>query len=310
LLLLDHNNYMKPYLILSSLGSLAFLFVLPLVTKPTLAYYSNMPASVVVGQSNFTENSTGVSSITFGNATIRGLFVDPKGRLIATDGGNAGNNRVLIWNRLPTTNGQAADLVLGQPNFTSNTANNGGRSAQTLSTPGGVFSDGDKLYVVDGGNGRVLIWNTFPTVNQQPADLVVGQADMTTVSSTCDASHLIPSTNGNFVGVFVRDGKLFVADNAGRRVLIWNSIPTTNGVAADVVVGQANMTTCSAQTTSATSLGNPRGVNVDSHGRLFVVDGLGANRVLMWNTVPTSNNAPSDVVIGQPDFVSTSTPLT
>ena len=29
------------------------------------------------------------------------------------------NNRVLIWNSIPTTNGANADLVLGQDNFTT-----------------------------------------------------------------------------------------------------------------------------------------------------------------------------------------------
>jgi hypothetical protein len=33
--------------------------------------------------------------------------------------GDAGNNRVLVYNTIPTTNGSFADMVIGQPNFTT-----------------------------------------------------------------------------------------------------------------------------------------------------------------------------------------------
>jgi len=39
-------------------------------------------------------------------------------------------------------------------------------------------------------------------------------------------------------GVWIQNGKLFVADTQNNRVLIFNQIPTKNGVAADVVVGE------------------------------------------------------------------------
>ena len=42
-----------------------------------------------------------------------------------------------------------------------------------------LSSDGSKLLVCDKDNNRVLIWNTVPTTNGQPADVVVGQTDFT-----------------------------------------------------------------------------------------------------------------------------------
>ena len=45
-------------------------------------------------------------------------------RLYVTD---LGHNRVLIWNSIPTQNGQAADVVVGQPNMTSELDNGGER---------------------------------------------------------------------------------------------------------------------------------------------------------------------------------------
>ena len=55
-----------------------------------------------------------------------------------------------------------ADLVLGQPNFTSNTANNGGVSASNLHRPHGVAVDtAGNVYVADLYNNRVLIYDGF-----------------------------------------------------------------------------------------------------------------------------------------------------
>lgn len=267
-----------------------------------------MSASVVVGQNNFTDDVTGATSTNFGDGTIRGIFVDAKGRLIVSDNPN---NRVLIWNQVPTTNGKAADIVLGQPNFTSNTANNGGRSAQTLSAPYGVYSDGDRLFVLDRGNGRVLIWTSFPTQNQQAANVVVGQTDSTSSPiTTCDAQHL--STSDPQGGVWVYGNKLIVSTgNAQRRILIWNTIPTANGTSANVVLGQSDMTTCTGVSTpTQTSLNSPRGISVDSRGRLVVADFSSANRVLIWNSIPTTNNTPADVVIGQSSFISNTSQTT
>jgi len=43
-------------------------------------------------------------------------------------------------------------------------------------------------------------------------------------------------------GVWIQNGKLFVADTQNHRVLIFNSIPTANGAAADLVLGQKSLT--------------------------------------------------------------------
>ncbi len=51
-----------------------------------------------------------------------------------------------------------------------------------LLSPVSVTSDGQRLYVADLGHNRVLIWNSIPTANQQPADVVVGQPDMTSAT--------------------------------------------------------------------------------------------------------------------------------
>src|SRR6185369_1700091 len=141
---------------------------------PSIAYgyYTNMPASVVIGQPDFVNNSIntgGASASSMGNP--QGVFSDGS-RLFVTD---FTNSRVLIWNKLPTVNGTPADVVIGQPDFATTGANTGGISASTMNGPVYSYSDGTRLVVADRGNRRVLVWNTIPTRNQQPADVVIGQ---------------------------------------------------------------------------------------------------------------------------------------
>ena len=76
------------------------------------------------------------------------------GKLIVAD---AAANRVLIFNTIPTANGALADVVIGQPNFTSSAA---GTSDQSLSSPAFVsVSPDNKLLITDLFNNRVLVYN-------------------------------------------------------------------------------------------------------------------------------------------------------
>src|SRR5207248_907484 len=106
-----------------------------------------------------------------------------------------GQNRVLIWNKIPTTNGVPADIALGQPDLTSAFDNNSkalcasngvdsnnnptypARCSATMSFPRYALSDGTRLYVADGGNDRVLVYKSIPTTNGKAADAILGQPD-------------------------------------------------------------------------------------------------------------------------------------
>ena len=93
------------------------------------------------------------------------------------------NNRVLIFNHIPTANGAAADVVLGQPNFTTFvepdlTQQKNDVAANQLLNPVAVSSDGVRLFVTDLGYNRVLIWNSIPTANGAAADVAIGQPDL------------------------------------------------------------------------------------------------------------------------------------
>ncbi len=193
-------------------------------------------------------------------------------------------------------------MVLGQPDFTSSNFNT---SATGMRTPTAVASDGQILAVADTANNRILIWNTIPTSNGRPADLVLGQPDFNTVQTVVTNSTSLRAPQG----VWIQNGKLFVADTQNSRVMIWNSIPTKNNQPANVVLGQPSFTSAPVLDLTQNNLAaapntmlNP--ISVTSDGvRLFVTD-LGFNRVLIWNSIPTQTQQPADVEIGQPDMVS------
>jgi len=202
-----------------------------------------------------------------------------------------GNNRILVYNTIPTVSGAAADMVIGQPDFVTSSS---GITSVKLKNPWGVASDGIRVYIADEGNHRVLIYNNIPTANGAAADVVIGQTDFVTrTSGVSEFKFNAPES------VYFGDGKLFVGDINNNRVLIYNTIPTTNGVAADVVIGQTDFATSSSSSVNG-KMNRPEGVFSDGK-RLFIADSYNS-RVLVYYSIPTENGALPDVVIGQADF--------
>ncbi len=196
----------------------------------------------------------------------------------------------------------AAAFVLGQQTLTAGTRNAGGTGPNPVGVVfrGTVTEGAGRFYMVDGGNSRILGFNSVPTASGPSADFVLGQPDLFTTES---ASSIL-RTDSTFIfpgEVIASDGKLFVNDFNNSRILIWNTLPTTNMAPADVIVGQADFTSNN-KATSRTAMQRPTHMAV-ADGRLIVTDNF-ANRVLIWNEIPTANGAPADVVVGQPDFTS------
>ena len=50
-------------------------------------------------------------------------------------------------------------------------------TASSFDRPAAVWTDGNRVIVSDRDNNRVLLWNSWPTANNQPADLVLGQPE-------------------------------------------------------------------------------------------------------------------------------------
>ena len=286
-------------------------------------------ANTVVGQPDFVTSNPGRAATATpanGSTAESGSMSTPTA--IATDGtylavADTDNNRVLIWNSIPTGTNAAPNVVLGQTNFTSfqtpQVVN-----ANSLRGPQGVWIQNGALFVADTQNYRVLIWKHIPTQNNQAADLVLGQPNFNTANGTTPSpGNPFPSTAANMllnpVSVTSDGNRLYVADLGNNRVLIWNNafvngqLNLANDQNADVAIGQPLLTTsvpnwgtalCAAANSSApcaATLNFPRFALSDGK-RLFVADG-GNDRVLIFNTIPTQNGASADTVLGQVDFV-------
>jgi hypothetical protein len=169
---------------------------------------SGSAATVVLGQTDFTTSLAGLSATEMNSPT--GVWTD--GTRIAV--ADTGNHRVLIWNTFPNTNGTAADIVVGQPDFTTNT---GAAGTQGLRSPVGVSSNRLSLYVADTNNSRVLVYNTFPTMNQPAANVVLGQPDFDTEPSSVTQQGLNLPTGARAIG-----SQLYVGDTANNRVMVFD----------------------------------------------------------------------------------------
>jgi uncharacterized protein (TIGR03437 family) len=311
--------------------SWALLLAMSSVCAAQTAYTNGQAARLVIGQSTFTEADVGAQDILIGAAAgvaVGGgnLYIADANRFTA----DPSNNRVLVFPvnhpaypvsvfppptadltqapYNPSPNGYncfvcvgRANVVLGQPDANNNAVN---LTQSGFRNPVGIATDGTHLIVADSDNNRVMIWNSIPTLPyDQPADVVVGQVDFT---HNATANPPTSSSLRGPQGVWISNGKLFIADTADNRILVYNSIPTKNGQAADLVIGQSGFGNAvpTAQTTptpTQSTLYSP--VSVSSDGTHVFVADLGNNRILIWNQIPTANGAPADVVIGQPDFV-------
>jgi len=228
-----------------------------------------------------------LSGVDFNNTGGPLLFNHPAG--IASDGtrlllADRFNNRVLIWNTLPTGN-DPPDLVLGQPDFTSN---NPGTGRDQLNWPGqvAVTSDG-RVVVADTENHRILIWNRFPTQNGQPADLVL------------DIEALAPPGGPSPFrwpwGVWTDGQRLVVTVTGGGAVVIWNQFPTQDNQPYDLLL------------TAQGHFGTPRTITSDGvhlivgdHNPAPEASPSGVQGNFFWKTFPTADDQPYDFFMPAP----------
>ena len=130
-------------------------------------------ADVVVGQTDMVSDKA---------ETSRTGLNDPSSVAISRDGkmiiADAANQRVLIYNQVPTSNGAIADLVLGQKSFFDK---KWGLNEREFSWPYGVAVDSEnRLAISEYGNNRVVVYNEIPTTNYAAADVVLGQPNFLT----------------------------------------------------------------------------------------------------------------------------------
>ncbi|NQZ78310.1 MAG: hypothetical protein HRT61_19715 [Ekhidna sp.] len=225
----------------------------------------------------------------------RGVWIKNRSLFVS----DTGQNRVFIWDRLPLSEHEPPDVVLGQEEEKGTGRNANHRvSASTLQYPSGLWSDGEKLIVADAWNHRVLIWNEMPTENGQPADVVIGQKgfdsnepNLTGLNAPCSSQTLYWP-----YGVFSDGNQLWVADTGNRRVLYFKQIPTENFASADHVIGKPDFESRDYENNEPIW---PYSVRVNEDGNLAITD-TQCFRVLIWKDWKKAiGSTPPDQIVGQ-----------
>ena len=212
------------------------------------------------------------------------------------------NNRVLVWDihpdRLET--GMEAIYVIGQPDFFSSEP---GIGPDRISRPGSLAYDPDEqhLFVMDGGNHRVLVFDASPENLRSSIEAfaVIGQEDF--MSS-------VPRSDLRKIGVGPMSldyeyDRLFVGEAFGNRMVIIDVSPETlNGALnpdAIAVLGQPDFESTE-PVVSQTRLTMPR-ITVDVERQLaYVPDGYPAgNRINIFDVHPDRLQPTSQPLLDQ-----------
>lgn len=112
-----------------------------------------------------------------GGPTDNSTLIDPVS--VALDGkrlfvGDRALRRILVWNTLPVSSNQGADVVLGQSGFTTVDPLNTG--PDRIADPQALVSDGTNLFVADTGNRRILVFSPSDALLSQ--DAVINSASL------------------------------------------------------------------------------------------------------------------------------------
>ena len=261
----------------------------------TIPHDATALPDVVLGQADFASGTpnagAGTSAVGF-NENVH-MSVCSNGKMFVSD---RNNNRVLVYNQVPTVNGTAADFVIGQPDFVTNTS---ATTATGLNHPYATYCMANKLFVVEQGNHRILVFDPIPTASNPIASYVIGQPDMGTGTPGCTEGKL------NSPYEILRHGDtFFIADGGNQRVLEFDTIPTTTGATATAVLGQTTFTSCLQNKgnalPSASSLAWPNGLA--AQGNLLAVSDHTNNRTMLFD-LPVITNQSASKQLGQPDFV-------
>lgn len=264
---------------------------------PTTEYQK---ADVVLGQAAKADTGRNASGKVSASSLFypSGIWSDGQKLIIA----DAWNHRVLVWNNIPTNDGQPADVVIGQPTFNDNDPNVKGishsPSAQSLNWPYGVFSDGKQLWIADTGNRRILYFKNIPDTHFQAADGVIGKPNFV----ERDYDHNDPIWPYSVkIGP---NGQMAVADTQYYRILLWENWKNAFSQKADTIIGQAAFDQNGQNQFGWFPKANTMNWCYDTsfhQNGLWVAD-TGNSRLLWFEEVPTEHNASANNIIGQDDF--------
>ena len=284
-------------------------------------------AKWVLGQPDLESSFMGLPSARNMTVPLAVAYDKASKRLFVGDGYH---NRVLVYEAAPDKleSGMAASWVIGQKDFQSTELTAGkaglnfevrmGRGIASTFLPLGLAVDeqGQRLFVSDGRNNRVVVHDIRRNVLQNGAEAigVLGQTDFNNTQPNA-------GKNGMFdPGHLVFDPahqRLFVIDYQNRRVLVFNveKGQFTNGMPAINVIGQESFDAKPVRHTRSMPVDgkhiySPNGIAFDSAQQLlYVSDGGGtynniADRVLVFDVDPKrlENGPQALAAVGAPDL--------
>lgn len=176
-------------------------------------------------------------------------------------------------------------------------------AAHLMFGPRGVcLHPNGSLWVADTGHHRILGWNTVPTEDDAPADVLLGQPEFGREGRNAKGPVRANTLNVPTGITAFREG-LAVADPWNHRILIWNELPTGPDHDADIILGQPDASGFLANVglshAKADTMHWPYGIS--SHGDRLIVCDTGNRRVLIWDD-PIVTGQKADLVLGQRDF--------
>jgi hydrogenase maturation protein HypF len=171
--------------------------------------------------------------------------------------------------------------------------------------PRGVYLWGEDgpLWICDTGHHRLLGFKSLPQTDGCSADWQIGQKDF-----SCEGRNgkgpIGPNTVNVPTGICSYRAGMAVADAWNHRILIWNSVPVSDNVPADMVLGQDSFAKGAANRGSdepdCNTLYWPYGVC--AYGDTLVVADTGNRRVLIWTDPLRENGQSANCVLGQEGF--------
>lgn len=187
-----------------------------------------------------------------------------------------------LVNATPTlVNYQAANLVFIQSTFTSTTRYS---PYYIFGITGAVAYANNKLYVGGVAIGDyITVYDPLPVSN--------GGSVSYTVSLSTSVAPLYMGSNGS---------NLVVSDTNNHCVLVWFTAPGASQ-ANNIILGISDT---NLHAIGPSTFNYPNGIAF-GNGATMISDTLW-NRVLVWQRQPTQNNQNADIVLGQSDFVSSS----
>jgi len=255
----------------------------------------NTSPDIVLGQPNFTANDPGTNKNQLnwpGNVSVAA-----NGKLVVAD---TDNDRILLWNSFPTSNGQYANISIHLPTISPTNI------PQKWAWPWGVWTDGTRVAAVATMGRTILFWNSFPVSDNQQPDYTITNTNFGTPRNI--------STDGATY-FFVGDHNAQVTGNPG--TFFWNTYPSITNQPYDfyrnewikgtkltggqlIASGLSHIYTWNTIPTNASSnpnlsaapscYDNGDGVDVvEANGRIYVCNYNG-NSVLAYNSPPDSIN--------------------